>query len=252
MPPTPHTPLGARSLVTTSAFIDVHPSPPARHTLRALLALVTVTGLLLAALAAIAYGNPDVVVVEPVATAAAGPGPSTTVPVHARNLSVAAGGAELRAERDAALAAATQMAEQEAADQAAAEAEAAAAAEAQAQAQAQAQDNALAAEQPEREQAAVPTEAPAVAGPAPTPVQGDPFDALAQCESGGNPGAVNAAGPYYGAFQFSQGTWDSVAPDMPGRPTQYSYAQQKTAAQRLQAARGWSPWPHCARQLGLL
>ena len=71
-------------------------------------------------------------------------------------------------------------------------------------------------------------------------MQGDPFDALAQCESGRNPNAYNPAGPYYGAFQFHPGTWSSYAPDMPGLPTDYSYAQQKTVAQRLQAARGWS------------
>ena len=34
--------------------------------------------------------------------------------------------------------------------------------------------------------------------------------ALAQCESGGNPQAVNPAGPYYGLYQFIASTWRSV------------------------------------------
>ncbi|MGH8938088.1 MAG: ubiquitin-like domain-containing protein, partial [Actinomycetes bacterium] len=34
--------------------------------------------------------------------------------------------------------------------------------------------------------------------------------ALAECESGGNPDAYNPAGPYYGLYQFSESTWQSV------------------------------------------
>jgi len=97
-----------------------------------------------------------------------------------------------------------------------------------------------------------PTAPPSNPPPAPTPVQGDPFDAIAQCESGMNTQAYNPAGPWMGAFQFSQPTWDQYAPEWRGRdPRGFSYGQQKSIAQRLQAARGWGSWPHCAQQLGL-
>ena len=36
-----------------------------------------------------------------------------------------------------------------------------------------------------------------------------------------------------------------------GRPSDASPATQDAAARRLQAARGWAPWPACSRRLGL-
>lgn len=91
----------------------------------------------------------------------------------------------------------------------------------------------------------------APAPPVPPPVRGggDPFDALAQCESGGNPQAVSPSGRYFGAFQFLPSTWRSIG--YPGLPTDHSYAVQKEAAQVLQARAGWGQWPGCSRQLGL-
>lgn len=73
--------------------------------------------------------------------------------------------------------------------------------------------------------------------------------ALARCESSGNPKAVGGGGRYFGAFQFSLGTWRSVGGT--GNPTDHSYAVQLEAAKRLQARSGWSQWPACARRLGL-
>jgi hypothetical protein len=73
--------------------------------------------------------------------------------------------------------------------------------------------------------------------------------ALARCESSGNADAVGGGGRYYGAFQFSVGTWRSVGGT--GLPTDHPYEVQLAAAQRLQARSGWSQWPSCARQLGL-
>lgn len=66
--------------------------------------------------------------------------------------------------------------------------------------------------------------------------------ALAQCESGGNPRAVNPAG-YYGLYQFDLGTWASVGGS--GNPIDASPAEQLYRAQRLYAGRGASPWPVC-------
>ncbi|PUA81800.1 transglycosylase [Nocardioides currus] len=70
--------------------------------------------------------------------------------------------------------------------------------------------------------------------------------ALAGCESGGNPKAVNAAG-YYGLYQFDIGTWHSVGGS--GVPTQASAAEQTYRAKLLYQQRGRSPWPTCGRLL---
>lgn len=88
---------------------------------------------------------------------------------------------------------------------------------------------------------------PARPGPAATT---DIWRALANCEAGGNPAAVSANGRYYGAFQWDLQTWRGQGET--GTPTAYPYEYQLEVAKRLQAARGWSPWPTCARKLGLL
>lgn len=72
------------------------------------------------------------------------------------------------------------------------------------------------------------------------------WGALAECESGGNPRAVNPAG-YYGLYQFSPATWRSVGGS--GMPHHASADQQTYRAQKLYAAQGRSPWPHCGRYL---
>ncbi len=71
--------------------------------------------------------------------------------------------------------------------------------------------------------------------------------ALAQCESGGNPRAVNPAGPYYGLYQFDIGTWQSNGGS--GIPSDASAAEQTRVAQNLYNARGRSPWPVCGKYL---
>ncbi|CAA9379066.1 resuscitation-promoting factor [uncultured Nocardioides sp.] len=70
--------------------------------------------------------------------------------------------------------------------------------------------------------------------------------ALAGCESGGNPRAVNAAG-YYGLYQFDVATWRSVGGS--GLPHHASRGEQTFRAKRLYASRGRSPWPTCGRLL---
>ncbi|MCW2737551.1 resuscitation-promoting factor [Nocardioides sp.] len=72
------------------------------------------------------------------------------------------------------------------------------------------------------------------------------WGALASCESGGNPNAVNPAG-YYGLYQFDTGTWHSVGGS--GLPTSASAAEQTYRAKLLYAQRGRSPWPTCGRLL---
>lgn len=68
------------------------------------------------------------------------------------------------------------------------------------------------------------------------------LDAIAACESGGDPTAVNAAG-YYGKYQFDLGTWQSVGGS--GNPAEASEAEQDMRASMLYAQAGSSPWPVC-------
>lgn len=88
---------------------------------------------------------------------------------------------------------------------------------------------------------------PPTAAPAPTTGGDAAWDRLAQCESG-NTNDPNA--PYYGYWQFSAETWQGMGES--GLPDQYGRSYQLAVAKRLQAARGWAPWPECARRLGLV
>ena len=69
---------------------------------------------------------------------------------------------------------------------------------------------------------------------------------VANCESSGNPRAVNPAG-YYGLFQFDKQTWRSVGGS--GNPAKASAAEQLMRAKKLYAQRGASPWPVCGKYL---
>ncbi len=69
---------------------------------------------------------------------------------------------------------------------------------------------------------------------------------VANCESSGNPRAVNPAG-YYGLFQFDLRTWRSVGGS--GNPAKASAAEQLMRAKKLYAQRGASPWPVCGKYL---
>jgi uncharacterized protein YabE (DUF348 family) len=71
--------------------------------------------------------------------------------------------------------------------------------------------------------------------------------ALADCESGGNPNAVNSAGPYYGLYQFSASTWHSVGGS--GVPTDYGEAEQTLRAKKLYQKSGAGQWPVCGKKL---
>lgn len=71
--------------------------------------------------------------------------------------------------------------------------------------------------------------------------------ALAECESGGDPNAVNPAGPYYGLYQFSQSTWEAVGGE--GVPTDASASEQTYRAQKLYAQSGDEQWPVCGENL---
>jgi hypothetical protein len=69
------------------------------------------------------------------------------------------------------------------------------------------------------------------------------LQAIAACESGGNPGAVDPSGTYRGKYQFDRQTWASVGGS--GDPAAASEAEQDQRAAQLYAQAGASPWPVC-------
>ncbi|WP_240926218.1 resuscitation-promoting factor [Streptomyces sp. JB150] len=73
------------------------------------------------------------------------------------------------------------------------------------------------------------------------------WQALAACESGGRPDAVDASGTYGGLYQFDTRTWHSLGGT--GRPQDAPAAEQTYRAKKLYLRRGTSPWPHCGSRL---
>lgn len=69
------------------------------------------------------------------------------------------------------------------------------------------------------------------------------LEAIAACESGGDPTAVSADGSYRGKYQFSFETWAAVGGS--GDPAGASEAEQDYRAALLYAQSGSSPWPIC-------
>jgi soluble lytic murein transglycosylase-like protein len=74
-------------------------------------------------------------------------------------------------------------------------------------------------------------------------VSRETLDAIAACESGGNPTAVSSDGSYRGKYQFDYGTWESVGGS--GDPATASEAEQDYRAALLYSEAGSSPWPIC-------
>ncbi len=84
----------------------------------------------------------------------------------------------------------------------------------------------------------------AEAGAAPTPN----WDAIAQCESGGNWHA-NTGNGVYGGLQFKPDTWARYGGV--GNPAAASREQQIAVADRVFADNGVEAWPKCGAQSGL-
>lgn len=80
---------------------------------------------------------------------------------------------------------------------------------------------------------------------------GSVWDAIAQCESGGN-WSINTGNGYQGGLQFNQGTWAAYGGTQYA-PTadQATREQQIAIAEKTQAAQGWGAWPACTAKLGL-
>lgn len=74
------------------------------------------------------------------------------------------------------------------------------------------------------------------------------LEAIALCESGGDPTAVSRDGRYRGKYQFSRSTWRSMGGS--GDPAAAPEAEQDQRAAALLAREGTSPWPACSKQVG--
>jgi hypothetical protein len=92
-----------------------------------------------------------------------------------------------------------------------------------------------------KQQSAAPAAATATQGAAPS----GNLQAIAACESGGNPSAVGGGGAFRGKYQFDYATWQSVGGS--GDPAAASEAEQDQRAAALYARSGSSPWPVCGQ-----
>ncbi|WP_438948105.1 ubiquitin-like domain-containing protein [Streptomyces olivaceus] len=73
------------------------------------------------------------------------------------------------------------------------------------------------------------------------------WQALAACESGGRPGAVDPSGTYGGLYQFDAPTWHGLGGA--GRPEDAPPAEQTYRAKKLYVRSGAAAWPHCGARL---
>lgn len=81
-----------------------------------------------------------------------------------------------------------------------------------------------------------------------SPTNGNVWDQLAKCESGGN-WSINTGNGYAGGLQFSQSSWKAVGGS--GLASQASREEQIARAESLKARQGWGAWPACSSKLGL-
>jgi Transglycosylase-like domain len=71
------------------------------------------------------------------------------------------------------------------------------------------------------------------------------LQAIAQCESGGDPTAIGGGGLYRGKYQFSVATWQAVGGK--GDPAAASEAEQDRRAIVLYNTSGPGQWPVCSQ-----
>jgi LysM repeat protein len=75
------------------------------------------------------------------------------------------------------------------------------------------------------------------------------WDAVAQCESGGN-WSINTGNGYYGGLQFSASTWAAYGgTQYASTADQASKSQQIQVAEKVLAAQGKGAWPNCGTGL---
>jgi LysM repeat protein len=75
------------------------------------------------------------------------------------------------------------------------------------------------------------------------------WDAVAQCESGGN-WSINTGNGYYGGLQFSASTWAAYGgTQYAAQANQATKAQQIAVAEKVLAGQGKGAWPNCGVNL---
>lgn len=72
------------------------------------------------------------------------------------------------------------------------------------------------------------------------------LEAIADCESGGDPTKVSANGEHRGKYQFLVSTWESQGGT--GDPAAAPETEQDQRAAALMASEGAKPWPVCGQQ----
>ncbi len=82
-------------------------------------------------------------------------------------------------------------------------------------------------------------------GDLPGSVSRETLEAIADCESGGDPEIVSSSGLNYGKYQFSPDTWESVGGK--GLPSEASEAEQDYRAALLYERSGPGQWPVCGQ-----
>ncbi|MFC5137750.1 transglycosylase family protein [Actinomycetospora rhizophila] len=73
------------------------------------------------------------------------------------------------------------------------------------------------------------------------------WDALAQCESGGD-WSINTGNGFGGGLQFTDSTWRAFGGS--GQPEDASREEQIRVAERVKAGQGMGAWPTCSRKTG--
>jgi len=87
--------------------------------------------------------------------------------------------------------------------------------------------------------------APVASAPAPASSSGVNWDAIAQCESGGNWG-ISTGNGFYGGLQFTEGTWlANGGGQYASSANLASRAQQIAVANNVLASQGIGAWPVC-------
>ncbi|MEU8513384.1 transglycosylase family protein [Kitasatospora sp. NPDC048722] len=77
------------------------------------------------------------------------------------------------------------------------------------------------------------------------------WDAVAQCESGGN-WAINTGNGFYGGLQFTSSTWAAFGGTAyASQANQATKAQQIAVAEKVLASQGPGAWPVCSVKAGL-
>lgn len=71
------------------------------------------------------------------------------------------------------------------------------------------------------------------------------WDAVAQCESGGN-WSTSTGNGYSGGLQFSPSTWKAYGGS--GSPQNASRSEQIQVAEKVKSGQGMSAWPNCGKK----